>query len=234
MKEDRRVNLLVGISTACGVIALIAFLYNLIGATPGEATAAWGAIIASLIGGAIAGYAAYLGVRTTIEGQAKTEKEKFAAELLSIRTALHTEVAMIGMQCLLEYRAWYEAFTKNQSKSPRTARLPTLIVYRSVTAKIGLLRREEIMPLIGFDGTLHDAHVVAAGMNPDLTTIADRKTLAVLFSHACRNAADFLDAVRDIPASEGDKAADRRFVAALRDASRLGLEERARAQAANP
>jgi hypothetical protein len=181
-----------------GTILLIGLLAALIGSKAGEVAQALAGIVGGLLGGAFASYAAYIGVKTTLEGQATIESDKRAAELASIRVALHTEAGMIGLQCLIEFLSWYESLKPpGQIKNPRTATFPPLTIYRSVSNQIGSLTPEECVPLIGFAGALHDVSVVAQDMvSKQGQSVDDRKTMAILLSHACGHVADFLESDR--------------------------------------
>jgi hypothetical protein len=199
--DDRSYNAIVAAALGVGVFLIIGFVMALIGSNPGEIAAALGA----LIGGIAAGTAAYVGVRTTINEQAKTDAETKAAELAGIRLALHTEVSAIGLQCHIELAS---RRASGPARSPVvTARLPRLIVYEANANKIGLLTREEILALIGFSGTLHDivSHVDDMSRLEPFPGPDARQALMVLLSNACGLAADFLEAVPGIPGAEQDR-----------------------------
>jgi hypothetical protein len=157
--DAQRLNTLVGLSLWIGVPLLCAFFAALMGSWAarswGEVSGALGSFIGGLIGGALAAYAAYLGVKTTLEGQAARDAERRAQELAAIRLALHTEVGMIALVCVRELEDWLRVLhSPGVQKDPRTARLPPLTVYNSVCGNIGRLTRDEIVPLIGFAGTV--------------------------------------------------------------------------------
>jgi hypothetical protein len=93
--------------------------------------------------------------------------------------------------------------------------LPPLTIYKGNAGKIGLLTRNEIVPLIGFSGTLHDISVVVDEMiQRGLQGLETRETLEVLLSNACGKAADFLEVVSGIEGNDRDRP----FIAALRAA----------------
>jgi hypothetical protein len=134
------------------------------------------------------------------------DKKDRAAELAGIRQALHTEVGMVAMQCLIELDGWLKAAPPPAVKNPRTARLPSLTILEATAGKIGLLTRDEIVHLIGFAGTLHDISVAVEDMiDRQLQGAENRQTLTVLLSNACGNAAKFLEAVPGIESAEKDR-----------------------------
>jgi hypothetical protein len=215
--DTRRLNGFVGLALGLGALILCFFVVALLGSKAGEVAAALGGLIGGLIGGALAAYAAYVGVKTTLEGQASSDKERRAKENAAIRLALHTEVRMIAFQCLAEFGSWRAILSApGAQKDPRTALLPPLTIYNSVSSKIGRLSREEIVPLIGFAGSLHDVRTVAARMAQQTTTQTnnDQQTIALLLSNACGNAAKFYRAVHDIPGAERDRPFIERLEAA--------------------
>jgi hypothetical protein len=142
-------------------------------------------------------------------------KKNRADELAGLRHALHTEVGMVGLQCLIELYSWLKVERPTAVKNPRTARLPPLTIYNANAAKIGLLTRAEIVPLVGFSGTLHDIFAVADDMTlRGLQGPEARETLQILLSDACGNVADFLEIVPGIEGSDRD----RQFISELRAA----------------
>ncbi len=166
----------------------------------GEVSAALGSFIGGLIGGALAAYAAFVGVKTPLEGQAAGEAERRAQEIAAIRLALHTEVGMIALVCIREFEDW-RALHSGAQKDPRTARLPPLTIYNSICDNVGRLTRREIVSPIRFAGTLRDIETVATKMAAQSTgqTAHDQHTIALLLSNACGYAAEFYEAVPGIP-----------------------------------
>jgi hypothetical protein len=149
---------------------------------------------------------AYVGVKTTLEGQAASDAERRAQEIAAIRLALHTEIGMIALICVRELEEW-RALRSGAQKDPRTARLPPLTIYNSVCGNVGRLTREEIVPLIKFASTLHDIETVAAKMAVQSTiqTAHDQQTIALLLSNACGYAAEFYEAILGIPDAHLDQ-----------------------------
>jgi hypothetical protein len=159
--------------------------------------------------------AAYVGVKTTLEGQASKDDERRAQELAAIRRALHTEVGLIANVCIHELRHWQRILHVVGQKDPRTAFFPPLTIYHPVSGNIGRLTRGKIVSLISFAGTLHDIEIVATRI--DKNTIQakhDQETIALLLSNACGSAAEFYEAVLDIP----DANLDEDFVVQLKTA----------------
>jgi hypothetical protein len=71
--------------------------------------------------------------------------------------------------------------------------------------------------LIGFSGTLHDISVVVEDMDRRAAHGSDdRQTLQMLFSNACGNAANFLEAVPDIEDAQKDQSFIQKLKAAHR------------------
>jgi hypothetical protein len=129
--------------------------------------------------------------------------------MAGLRHALHTEIGMAGFQCRKELDSWLKAELSPAQKNPRTARLAPLRIYEANAGAIGLLTREEIVPLVGFSGTLHDISVVVEDMiRRGSQDPKEYQTLQLLLSNACGAAADFLEAV---PGIEG-RVQDRRFI----------------------
>jgi hypothetical protein len=219
---DKVFNRLLEVAILVGAVLFCALFAALLGSSAGEIAQALGGIVGALIGGSLAAFAAYTGVKTTIEGQEATEARRLSDEVKGIRRALHTEVGMIGLQCLYECRAWNKYVGSIYDKELRTAKLPPLTIYNSVSPRTGLLAREEIVPLIGLSGTLHDINMVIQAAEikvyydsaKPITSQNERKTLALLFANACVQAANFLTSVTGIPLTEEDD----RFIKALRSA----------------
>ncbi len=183
----------------------------------------WGSLIGggigALVGGALAAYAAYISVKTTLKGQEKSDALKLSNEIAGIRRALHTEVGMIGLQCMHECKDWQSSISPRMApKSTRTAKMPPLTIYNSISPRIGLLTREEIVPLISFSGTIHDAQMVVQSIDNRGThpNDEDKRLLAFLFSNTCLHAANFLDSVKDIPPCESDAV----FISKLRETAK--------------
>jgi len=158
----------------------------------GEVAAALG----GLIGGAIAALAAFVGVKTTLEGQAASDAERRDRAIAAVRLALHTEVGMIALVCIKEFEDWRDLRSGAQ-KDPRTARLPPLTIYNSVCSNVGQLTREEIVPLIKLASTLHNIEIVAGRLAAQGTsqTRHEQQTIAMHLFDACHYAADFCEAV---------------------------------------
>jgi len=158
---------------------------------------------------------------------ARQQRKREQAEIDAVRLALHTEVAMIGKQCLEEYRAWTAALESGAGKDVRTAMLPPLTIYNAIASSIGRLTRDEIVSLIGFSSTLADISTVAARIDRDRKGVPpvpdDKKALVVLFSHACRLAAECM---RALPVPGADL--DRTFINELDEAGNHGRQERER------
>jgi hypothetical protein len=149
------------------------------------------------------------------------------AEQRSLRHALHTEVAMVAEQCILELRHWRVAQPPPTPINPRTALLPPLVIFSGNSGKVGLLSREEILHLIGFSGTLHDLSIVVNDMiERDVHGKEYRERVQVLLSNACGSAAKFLAAVPGI----ADAADDQPFIEALRKAYGAMNDVRTRAR----
>ncbi|MGH2478037.1 MAG: hypothetical protein ACRED7_12320 [Stellaceae bacterium] len=217
--------LVVGLCILVVLVLSVPFLSASIGASQGERAGALGSVIGGVIGGILAAYAAYVAVRETLRGQSQTDAANKAEELAALRLALRTEVAMIGDQCLREYEDWKKTRDNvGASKNPRTALLPPLTIYKENASKIGLLSREEIVPLISFAGTLADIRIVAERMPPSLQSIQDIDITTIMFSHACGQAAGCLKA---IPAPDMDE--DKPFIRALEAAGVEGEIQRQQA-----
>jgi hypothetical protein len=181
----------------------------------------FGSGIGALVGGALTAYAAYLSVKTTLKGQAEIDAQKLSEEVAGIRRALHKEVQIIASQCLHECRDW-SASPAQAPKSTRTAKMPPLAIYHSISPRIGLLTNDEVVPLIGFSGAIYDAQTVVQsidnrGEDPDDD---EKKLIARVFSAACGQAADFLSSVKDIP--PGERNSD--LIGRLREEARKYLE----------
>jgi hypothetical protein len=121
--DARRLNTLIGLALAISLPLLCGFFAALMGSTSGEVAAALGGFIGGLIGGALAAFAAYVGIKTTLEGQAATDAERRAQEIAAIRLALHTEVGMIARVCLREFEDWQQILAQSGQKELRTARV---------------------------------------------------------------------------------------------------------------
>src|ERR1700694_2120106 len=96
--------------------------------------------IGSLIAGAFTAYGAYISVRETLKGQSDIEGQKRDEDLAAVRLALHTEVGMVALQCLLEFKDWSEVLKHpGQHKDLHTAYLPPLKIYDENAHYIGRL-----------------------------------------------------------------------------------------------
>jgi hypothetical protein len=152
--------------------------------------------------------------------RAADQREK-ADELASVRLALHTEVGIVGRECLHLGCLLHDDGGDPAQKNLRSLRMPPLTIFRANAGKVGQLTRDEIVHLIGFSATLFDMSVVANDLmgremkGPRIREDVDM--LQGMWSRACRHAAEFLAAVPDIPDAEKDQA----FIAALR---RVGLK----------
>ena len=140
--DARRLNTLIWLALGISLPLLCGFFAALMGSKSGEVAAALGGFIGGLIGGALAAFAAYVGVKTTLEGEAASDAERRAQEIAAIRLALHTEVGMIALVCVREFEDWRRVLgNPGAQKDPRTAYLPPLTVYNSVCSNIGRLTR---------------------------------------------------------------------------------------------
>lgn len=190
-------NVVVGLALFLSVALLSMFVAALLAANAGEAAAALGGVAGGVFGGALAAYAAYVSVKSTLEGQARNDDERRAQELAAIRLALHTEVGIIANVCFSELRDWQRILpVVGQQKDPRN--IPPLTIYHSVSGNIGRLTRGEIVSLISFAGTLYKIEVVAKRIDENVIQAkSNQETIALLLSDACGEAADFYEAVRN-------------------------------------
>jgi len=214
--DARRLNTVIQLALWPGLALFCIFFAALMGSkSSGEVSTALGSFIGGLVGGALAAYAAFVAVKTTLEAQAIADANRRAHEIAAIRLALHTEVGMIATVCIREFEDW-RALRSGAEKNPSTARLPPLSIYNSVCGNVGRLTRAEIVPLIKFAGTLHDIEIVAAKMAVQSTTQSanDQKTIALLLSSACGYAAEFCEVVPGIP----DAHLDQPFIRRLKEA----------------
>lgn len=181
--------------------------------------------IGAVVGGLFAALSAYIGVRTTLTGQEKTENVRRRDELAVIRLARHTEVSMIGFQLLVEYRDWLGILKLDKcQKNSRTAFLPPLTIYEAMAENIGRLSRDEIVALIGFAGTVSDIGIVGRDLAArDAQSVDDQSRLVLLLSSACGKAAECLSA---LPMPDAGK--DKRFIGALQEAFQERESERRR------
>jgi hypothetical protein len=169
--EVQRLNKIIGLALMIGTGFACVFVASLMGSKSGEVASAIGGVIGGLFGGALAAYAAFVGVKTTLEGQASKDDERRAQKIAAIRRALYTEVAIVAGFCARE-------LGDNPGKSA-----PPLTIYCSLSGEIGLLTSKEIVHLIRFANILQDVH----------TGLSSARTPKVL-GEACDHAICFLKA----------------------------------------
>jgi len=213
------------------LVALVLFVYYAGFADNKDMAGALGNVVGGILGGVLAAFAAYLGVKETLERQRAADDKTSADELNAVRTALHTEIAMLAKQCAHEVDDWLDAAQRDIAKDPRTAMLPPLRAYHGLVNQLGRLTRAEAVTLIGFSGSLDDSKVFAEGLSrKNFVVPEDKKMLALIFSNACGHAAGFLEAVPTMPKSD----ADLKFIERLKWAfSIMGAERGDRAHASD-
>jgi hypothetical protein len=82
-----------------------------------------------------------------------SDNERRENENAAIRLAFHTEVGMVALQCLRELEGWRAVLlSPGVQKDVRSAVMPPLTIYNSVSSNIGILSRDEIVSLVGSRG----------------------------------------------------------------------------------
>jgi hypothetical protein len=92
------------------------------------ATAAWVQAVGTIIALAIA-----IAVPWIQQWRTRVGERRF------LRYALHTEVGMVAEQCFLELKSWLDAPPPPAYKNPRTARMPPLMTFKQMQAKLECL-----------------------------------------------------------------------------------------------
>lgn len=143
----------------------------------------------------------------------KLDGERTARELQHLRTALREEVLQISMQSLKAYEFW----VNGEIDSARSLYLPSPFILVSNAAQIGRLSREEIVPLVGFAGSIADIRTFSENLEGYVASEEFQRGIKQISNSArisgdgllrsiCRNAAQFL---RATPAKPQGKLLDR-------------------------
>jgi hypothetical protein len=167
--------------------------------------------------GAILALAVAISVAWWQQSKARTaEQSAKAAELASLRLALHSEVKMVACQCL----SLGDLLSADlRQENVQLLRLPPLTIFQANAGKIGLLTHDEIVHLVGFSGELFNLSVLANSMleremkGPGIRE--DSLNLKKIRSRACGHAAEFLATVPGIPGADQDQT----HIATLRQAA---------------
>jgi hypothetical protein len=182
----------------------IASLLHWIEGHPG--TASWVQAIGAIIALVVA-----IGIAWWQQRRARTaEQSAKAAELASLRLALHIEVKMVARQCLLLKDLLIGDL---RQENVQLLRLPPLAIFQANAGKIGLLTHDEIVRLVGLAGELFNLSVLANSLLERKMTgpgiREDSLELDKIRSRACGHAAEFL-------ATVPDANQDQAFISALR------------------